>query len=120
MRSKKQHMSIKYTPLKKKRILLIASEIEPFLAEGSMAPCINSLIGSLVKSGAEIRVFMPLFGIIKENRHHIHEVIRLSGINIPMEGEYISVLIKVGPIKQYRVQVYFVDNEEFFQFWLSQ
>ncbi len=67
------------------------------------------------EKGHEIRVFMPRFGVINERRHQLHEVIRLSGMNLVINDSDHPLIIKVASIPQVRMQVYFIDNEEYFK-----
>lgn len=67
------------------------------------------------ENGHEIRVFMPRFGVINERRHQLHEVIRLSGMNLVINDSDHPLIIKVASIPQVRMQVYFIDNEEYFK-----
>ena len=67
------------------------------------------------KQGGQIRIFMPRFGNINERRHQLHEVIRLSGINLVINDLDMPLIIKVASIPKERIQVYFIDNEEYFK-----
>jgi starch synthase len=99
----------------KKRILIIANELSPYLELTDFAPILNQLAAKTFDSGMEIRVIMPRFGIINERRHRLHEVVRLSGINIMVDKEDHPLLIKVASLPNARLQVYFMDNEDFFK-----
>lgn len=99
----------------KPRILYITEEITPYLAENS-----NSLLGRELpvmsqNDGWEVRIFMPRFGSINERRNQLHEVIRLSGINIPIADTDHPLIIKVASMHPSRIQVYFIDNDDYFQ-----
>src|SRR5690606_34260461 len=104
-------MSIK----SKKRILIITNELSPYLEITEFASILNSLSVKTFDSGMEIRVIMPRFGTINERRHRLHEVVRLSGINISVDKEDHPLLIKVASLPNARLQVYFMDNEDFFK-----
>ncbi len=100
---------------KKLRILFVTSEIAPFLKISSAADLIRFLPQKLQEKGHEIRIFMPKFGVINERRNRLHEVVRLSGINIRVAGEEKPLTIKVASIPNAKLQVYFLDNEDYFQ-----
>ena len=100
---------------KKLRILYVTSEIDPFLKLSSAADFIRLLPQKLQEKGHEIRIFMPKFGVINERRNRLHEVVRLSGINIRVAGEEKPLTIKVASIPKERMQVYFIDNDEYFK-----
>lgn len=99
----------------KKRVLIITNELTPYLEITDFASILNSLAVSTFDAGMEIRVIMPRFGIINERRHRLHEVVRLSGINIVVDKEDHPLLIKVASLPNARLQVYFMDNEDFFK-----
>jgi starch synthase len=100
---------------KKMRILYVTSEIDPFLKISSAADLIRFLPQKLQEKGHEIRIFMPKFGVINERRNRLHEVVRLSGINIRVAGEEKPLTIKVASIPNAKLQVYFLDNEDYFK-----
>src|SRR5690554_1460952 len=99
----------------KKRILIITNELSPYLEITEFAEVLNKLSVKTFDSGAEIRIIMPKFGTINERRHKLHEVVRLSGINIVVDKEDHPLLIKVASLPNARLQVYFMDNEDFFK-----
>lgn len=99
----------------KKRILIITNELSPYLQLTDFAPILNQLSARTFDSGMEIRVIMPRFGVINERRHRLHEVVRLSGINVVVDKEDHPLLIKVASLPNARLQVYFMDNEDFFK-----
>jgi starch synthase len=99
----------------KKRILFIASEISPYLEETDFASIVNQLAIKANDNGFEVRCIMPRFGIINERRHRLHEVVRLSGINVSIENDDYPIQIKVASLPNARLQVYFLDNEDFFK-----
>lgn len=97
------------------RILFITQEIAPYLPEST-----NSILGRMLpqkmqSGGFEVRTFMPKFGAINERRNQLHEVIRLSGLNIPINDADHPLIIKVASLQTARIQVYFIDNEDYFQ-----
>jgi Glycogen synthase len=98
-----------------KRILFIAQEITPYLPESDIATICRNLPQGIQERGREIRTFMPKFGNINERRNQLHEVIRLSGMNLIIDDTDHPLIIKVASIQAARMQVYFIDNEDFFQ-----
>ena len=80
-----------------------------------MAKVARQLPQGILESGNEIRVFMPKFGCINERRHQLHEVIRLSGMNLIINDTDHALLIKVASVPSARMQVYFIDNDEYFK-----
>lgn len=101
--------------MEKKKILFISQEIAPFLPKSEIASTARRLPQAIQESGKEIRVFAPKFGSINERRHQLHEVIRLSGMNIVIDDTDHPLIIKVASIAQVRMQVYFIDNDEYFK-----
>ena len=99
----------------KKRILFISQEMKPYTEEGVMSDIVNQITQYVSGHGYEIRVLMPRFGTINERRHRLHEVVRLSGMNIIVDGDDYPLIIKVASLPGSRMQVYFLDNEEFFK-----
>lgn len=98
----------------KGRILFVNQEIVPFSEESELSIMGRYLPARMQEMGREIRVFMPKYGGISERRHQLHEVIRLSGLNLIVNNCDRQLLIKVGSIQQARLQVYFIDNEDYF------
>lgn len=98
----------------KKRILFVNQEITPYLPENFQSKVGRYLPQGIQEKGKEIRTFMPRFGNINERRNQLHEVIRLSGMNLIIDDQDHPLIIKVASIQQARMQVYFIDNEEFF------
>jgi starch synthase len=98
-----------------KKILFITTEIAPYLAETEMSVIARNLPQGIHDRGKEIRTFMPKFGIINERRNQLHEVIRLSGMNLIIDDTDHPLIIKVASIQAARMQIYFIDNEDFFQ-----
>jgi starch synthase len=101
--------------MSQKKVLFIAQEIYPYLPETQISLTARQLPQAVQERGHEIRTFMPKYGNINERRNQLHEVIRLSGMNLIIDDTDYSLLIKVASIQPARMQVYFIDNEEFFQ-----
>jgi len=101
--------------MSKKRVLFITQEMNPYTALGEVSDFVRKLPQKTVEKGFEIRVLMPKFGSINERRHRLHEVVRLSGMNIIVDDEDYPLIIKVASLPGARLQVYFLDNEEFFK-----
>ena len=99
----------------KKRILFISQEMKPYTEGGVMSDIVNQITQYVSTNGYEIRVLMPRFGTINERRHRLHEVVRLSGMNIIVDDDDFPLIIKVASLPGSRMQVYFLDNEEFFK-----
>ncbi|MEO8414063.1 MAG: glycogen/starch synthase [Ginsengibacter sp.] len=99
----------------KKRILFIANEMSPYLEMTEFAEIVNKLAVKSNESGMEVRCIMPRFGIINERRHRLHEVVRLSGINVSIDGDDYPLVIKVASLPNARLQIYFLDNEDLFK-----
>ncbi|GHT76500.1 glycogen synthase [Bacteroidia bacterium] len=97
-----------------KKILFITTEITPYLAETQMSVIARKLPQGIQDYGKEIRTFMPKFGLINERRNQLHEVIRLSGMNLIIDDTDHPLIIKVASIQSARMQIYFIDNEDFF------
>lgn len=97
------------------RILYISQEINPFFEEQTPVRLLNRVLPEICQSnGFETRTFMPKFGEISERRHQLHDVIRLSGMNMSIDDTDHPLLIKVASIQSARMQVYFIDNEDLF------
>ena len=103
------------TPLQKKKVLYISHEFHPYNIETEMAETLNELAVLSNKEGYEVRCIMPRFGTINERRHKLHEVVRLSGINIHVDREDYPLIIKVASLPNARLQMYFLDNEDMFK-----
>jgi starch synthase len=99
----------------KKRILFIGNEMSPYLEMTEFAEIVNRLAVKSNDSGMEVRCIMPRFGMINERRHRLHEVVRLSGINISIDGDDYPLVIKVASLPNARLQIYFLDNEDLFK-----
>ncbi|MDR2921441.1 MAG: glycogen/starch synthase [Tannerella sp.] len=98
-----------------KKVLFITQEITPYLPESEIATICRDLPQGIQERGREIRTFMPKYGYINERRNQLHEVIRLSGMNLIIDDTDHPLIIKVASIQSARMQVYFIDNEDFFQ-----
>lgn len=101
--------------MSKLRILYVASEINPFLKTSEVADFVRKLPQAMQERGMEIRILVPRFGLINERKNRLHEVVRLSGINISVGDEEKPLIIKVASIPSAKLQVYFIDNEDYFQ-----
>ncbi len=97
------------------RILYIANEINPFLQTTEVSNFVRKLPQTMQEKGMEIRILVPRFGLINERKNRLHEVVRLSGINISVGDEEKPLIIKVASIPNAKLQVYFIDNEDYFQ-----
>ena len=100
--------------MSKYRILYVASEINPFLQTSEVADFVRKLPQAMQERGMEIRILVPRFGLINERKNRLHEVVRLSGINIAVGEEEKPLIIKVASIPNAKLQVYFIDNEDYF------
>lgn len=101
--------------MSKSRILYVSQHVVPFLPATQMSSVSRNLPQGIHEKGREIRVFTPRFGKINERRHQLHEVIRLSGMNLSVDDTDHPLIIKVASIPTARMQVYFIDNESYFK-----
>ncbi|EGV42255.1 glycogen synthase [Bizionia argentinensis JUB59] len=101
--------------MKDKRILYVSSEVVPYLPETEISSMSFETPRMVNQLGGQIRIFMPRYGNINERRHQLHEVIRLSGINLVINDLDMPLIIKVASIPKERIQVYFIDNDEYFK-----
>lgn len=101
--------------MEKTKVLFITHEMNPFTNLSVLGDIAHSLSKGLQKKDMEVRVFMPRFGKINERRHRLHEVIRLSGINIQVGEDDNPMIIKVASLPSAKMQVYFLDNEDLFK-----
>lgn len=101
--------------MKDKRILYVSSEVIPYLPETEISSTSFEAAKMVNNLGGQIRIFMPRFGNINERRHQLHEVIRLSGMNLVINDLDMPLIIKVASIPKERMQVYFIDNEDYFK-----
>ncbi len=99
----------------KKKLLLITQELDPYTALSEISDLAARLPIYASEHGMELRILMPRFGTINERRHRLHEVVRLSGMNIIVDDDDFPLIIKVASLPNSRMQVYFLDNEEFFR-----
>jgi len=101
--------------MKDKKILYVSSEVMPYLPETEISSMSFETPRMVNQQGGQIRIFMPRYGNINERRHQLHEVIRLSGINLVINDLDMPLIIKVASIPKERIQVYFIDNDEYFK-----
>jgi len=101
--------------VKNTKVLYISQEITPYLPESEISKIGRYLPQGIQDKGKEIRTFMPRFGCVNERRNQLHEVIRLSGMNLVIDDTDHPLIIKVASIQSARMQVYFIDNEDYFQ-----
>ncbi len=101
--------------MSKKRILFITQEMNPYTVVSEISEKVRALAPHVQGGEIEIRVLMPKYGVINERRHRLHEVVRLSGMNIIVDDDDFPLIIKVASLPGARLQVYFLDNEEFFK-----
>ena len=100
--------------MKDKRILFVSSEVVPYLPETELSSTAFMAAKNAHSKGVQTRIFMPRYGVINERRHQLHEVIRLSRMNLIVDDFDHQLIIKVGSIQSARMQVYFIDNEDYF------
>ncbi len=101
--------------MEKKRLLIITQEMEPY-TEGREASVFTSKLPKILQdTGYEMRILMPRYGVVNERRHRLHEVVRLSGMNIIVDDDDYPLIIKVASLPNSRLQMYFLDNEDFFK-----
>lgn len=97
------------------KILYVTTEMFPYQEENNMAMMVTKMALKMHQEGNDVRVFMPRFGLISERKFQLHEVIRLSGMNIIINDMDQPLIIKVASLPGERLQVYFIDNEEYFK-----
>ena len=97
-----------------RKILYVCQEIMPYLPETELSTLSRRLVQAMQERGNEIRIFMPRYGCINERRNQLHEVIRLSGMNLIIDDNDHQLIIKVASIPSARIQIYFIDNDDFF------
>jgi starch synthase len=102
------------TRMDSKKVLFVSQEITPYLSESELSRISRYLPQGIQEKGKEIRTFMPRYGCINERRNQLHEVIRLSGMNLIIDDTDHPLIIKVASIQAARMQVYFIDNEDYF------
>ncbi len=96
------------------KILYVCQRVMPYLPETEDSKLCRTLVQAMQECGNEIRTFMPRYGCINERRHQLHEVIRLSGMNLIIDDNDHQLIIKVASIPAVRVQIYFIDNDDYF------
>ena len=101
--------------MKDKKVLNISSEVVPYLPQTIQSSNSFKIPKKINDFGGQTRIFMPRYGLINERRHQLHEVIRLSGMNLVINDVDMPLIIKVASIPKERMQVYFIDNEEYFK-----
>ena len=101
--------------MESRKVLFISQEITPYLGESRLSKIGRFLPQGIQERGKEIRTFMPRYGCINERRNQLHEVIRLSGMNLIIDDTDHPLIIKVASIQSARMQVYFIDNDDYFQ-----
>jgi starch synthase len=101
--------------MESKKVLFVSQEITPYINETEISSISRFLPQGIQERGKEIRTFMPRYGCINERRNQLHEVIRLSGMNLIIDDTDHPLIIKVASIQAARMQVYFIDNEDYFQ-----
>jgi len=98
-----------------KKVLFVSSEVIPYLPNNDISSLTYNLPKMVNANGGQTRIFIPKYGIINERRHQLHEVIRLSGMNLIIDDIDMPLIIKVASIPKERMQVYFIDNDEYFK-----
>ena len=101
--------------MEKKRLLIVTQEMEPYTEGTEVSALVAQLPKFLQDNGYELRILMPRYGVVNERRHRLHEVVRLSGMNIIVDDDDYPLIIKVASLPGSRLQVYFLDNEDFFK-----
>jgi starch synthase len=101
--------------MKDKKVLFISSEVMPYMPESDISFMTFEVAKMIHRKGIQTRIFMPRFGVVNERRHQLHEVIRLSGINLIIDDIDMPLIIKVASIPKERMQVYFIDNDDYFK-----
>jgi len=99
----------------KRRLLLVAQEMDPYLNETTIGEVVKKIAPYAYDNGMDVRILMPRFGLINERRNRLHEVVRLSGMNIIIDDDDFPLIIKVASLPNSRIQVYFMDNDDFFK-----
>ena len=101
--------------MKDKRVLIVSSEVVPYFPENEFSTSSFEAAKMIHDKGGQTRIFMPRYGLINERRHQLHEVIRLSGMNLVINDMDMPLIIKVASIPKERMQVYFIDNDDYFK-----
>ncbi|MFI3330897.1 MAG: glycogen/starch synthase [Rikenellaceae bacterium] len=97
------------------KILYVCEQIAPYLPENPTSLLCRTLLQAMQERGYDIRTFMPRYGSVNERRNQLHEVIRLSGMNLIIDDNDHQLIIKVASIPSARVQIYFIDNDDYFK-----
>lgn len=100
--------------MEKNKVLFIAQEISPYVPDTHLSLLTRAVSQDLQSHKLEVRVFTPKYGCINERRNQLHEVIRLSGLNLPIDDNDHPLIIKVATLLPTRLQVYFIDNDDYF------
>lgn len=114
LRLRPQAPKVKTRSMAQTKVLFISQEITPYLAENPRTLLGRELPQGVAENGYEVRTFMPKYGAINERRNQLHEVIRLSGLNIPIDDNDHPLVIKVATLLPVRMQVYFIDSDDYF------
>lgn len=101
--------------MSKKKVLLVTQELEPYTTLTTVSKIVKKLPKFISEENYDVRILMPRFGTINERRHRLHEVVRLSGMNVIVDNDDYPLIIKVASYPGVRLQVYFLDNDEFFK-----
>ncbi len=101
--------------MSKVKVLYVTQELLPYTEDTFLSDLSKRIPHIVNNENIELRIMMPKFGVINERRHRLHEVVRLSGMNIIVDDEDYPLIIKVATLQGARIQVYFLDNEEFFK-----
>lgn len=101
--------------MSKKKVLIITQEMDPYTDWSNVSTAVRKMAPYVQSNDMEIRVLMPRFGTINERRHRLHEVVRLSGMNIIVDDDDYPLIIKVASLAEAKIQVYFLDNDDFFK-----
>ena len=108
-------MSIELSSMSNQKILYVTTEMFPYQEGTNMSSEVNKMALKMHQEGNDVRVFMPRFGLISERKYQLHEVIRLSGMNIIINDLDQPLIVKVASLPGERLQVYFIDNDEYFK-----
>jgi starch synthase len=101
--------------MSKKKVLIVTQEMDPYTDWSNVSTAVREMAPYVQSNDMEIRVLMPRFGTINERRHRLHEVVRLSGMNIIVDDDDYPLIIKVASLAEAKIQVYFLDNDDFFK-----
>ena len=104
-----------YLNMNDKRLLFVTQEVAPYIPGSNVATLSKELLTKMHSKKFEVRSFMPKLCDVNERRNQLHEVIRLSGLNIPINDADHPLILKVASLQPSRIQVYFIDNDDYFQ-----